>query len=127
MAELYAILDENEIDGQNKDQEVFDIDTAVLTHLPQELPAGNYDFAYSYQVTTDTGNKDFFMSMLGSITLTEMDVHIAKSGAGAFRDTYFFNLSWEGGPFDIQMIMRKKDTSFNLICDFAEFSLSRRS
>ncbi len=125
--ELYDILDANEIDGQDKDNEVFEIDTAVLTHPAQELPAGNYDFAYSYQVTSDTGNKDFDMSLFGSVVLVPMTVHLTKSGAGAYRDTYFFNLSWVGGPFDLQMVMKKKDTSFNLMCDFAEFSVKRRS
>jgi len=127
MAELYTILDDNEIDGQDKDNEVYEIDTAVLTHTDQELPAGNYDFAYSYQVTSDTGNKDFDMSLLGSVVLVPMTVHLAKSGAGAYRDTYFFNLSWDGGLFNLQMVMKKADTSFSLMCDFAEFSVKRRS
>ena len=125
--ELYAILDENEIDGQGKDVIVLDTATVVLDHPTQNVPAGNYDFSYSYQVTTDTGNKDFYMSLEGSVVLADMDVHLAKNNAGAYRDAYFFNLSWEGGPFDLQMVMRKKDTSFDLSCDFAEFSMKRRS
>ena len=125
--ELYDILDSNEIDGQGKDTTVLETDTVVLDHPAQDLPAGNYDFTYSYQVTSDTGNKNFDMSLIGSVAVVPMVIHLAKAGAGAYRDAYFFNLSWDGGLFDLQMVMKKENTSFNLMCDFAEFSAKRRS
>ncbi len=120
-------MDENEVDGQEKDTTVLNTDTIVLNHLAQEVPAGNYTFAYSYQVTSDTGNKDFTVGLTGSVAIDPMGVHLARTDAGAFRDAYFFNLSWEGGPFNLDMVMAKKDNTFDLVCDFAEFTLTRRS
>ena len=127
MAEFYDVLNENEIDGQDSGVTVLETDTIVMSHPPQELPSGNYDFSYSYQVTSDSGNKDLYMSTVGSVALPEMDVRLAKDTGGAYREFYSFNVDWIGGLFNVDMIMRKKDNTFILTCDRAEFSMKRRS
>ena len=83
MAELYDILDANEIDGQAKDIQVTavkdDIDwTKVLVQPAQELPEGNYDFVYSFQTLSDTTGKDFEVRMTAGVILPAIDFHIDK-------------------------------------------------
>jgi hypothetical protein len=131
MAELYTVLDQNEIDGQGKDVQVTAIEgdadwTKVMIHAPQEVPAGNYDFVYSFQTLSDTTAKDFLTRLVGSVALPEIDFHIDKL-SGYSQHMYGFNLSWDGGPFSTTIEMARKGTGFELMCEFAEFSLKRRS
>ena len=129
--ELYDILDQNEIDGQNKTISIDALDedadwTPVLIHDPQELPAGNYDFMISFQVTVSETGKSIEYRTIGSVNLGEEEVHV-ENVQPIKRHMYWFNLSWDGGPFSLQIEMSRKNSSFTAICDFVEFSVTRRS
>jgi hypothetical protein len=131
MAELYDILDANEIDGQAKDIQVVAIShdaewTKVLVQPAQELPEGNYDFVYSFQTLSDTTAKDFEVRMTGGVVLPAIDFHIDKL-SGYSQHMYGFNLSWDGGPFNLDIEMARKNDTFTMMCEFVEFSLTRRS
>ena len=129
--ELYDILDMNEIDGQAKDTDITALDedtdwTVVLHHDPQELPAGDYDFALSFQCTLSDTNNSIEYRCAGSVILDPEELHVDRTQPIA-RHTYWFNLSWDGGPFTLDIEMSRKNNSFTAVCDFAEFSVKRRS
>ena len=129
--EFYNILDENEIDGQGKDTtitaEESDVTwTKVMVHPAQEVPAGNYDLSFSYQATFSATNNSILWRVIGSVALGEEELHIDRARP-LLRGSYNFNLSWEGGPFNLDIEMARDGTSFTAVCDFAEFSLKRRS
>jgi len=131
MADLYEILDLNEIDGQGKDTVIDAVDddtewTKVMIHPSQNVPAGNYDFAMSYQISYSVTGKSVNVRVAGSVTLAPIEEKIDKEYL-VTRGVYFFNLSWDGGPFNVDMEMARKGTGFTAMCDFAEFSLKRRS
>jgi hypothetical protein len=129
--ELYDILDDNEIDGQGKDVPILAIDTdiewnAAMTHPAQNLPAGNYNFLMTWQALASTKNNTFFYRVNGSIILPEVDFYIV-SNSGRVQHSYGFNLSWEGGLFDLSIEFARDDATFDLDVEFCEFSVSRRS
>jgi len=129
--ELYDVLDANEIDGQGKDVDIIAEEgdatwTKVLIHPAQEVPAGNYDFAISLQATVSSTNNSVVYRIVGDASMDEVELHIDRERPTT-REVYFFNLSWEGGPFAMDIEMARSGTSFSANCDFAEFSLRRRS
>ena len=129
--EFYAVLDANEIDGQGKDVAILaeeaDVDwTKVLIHSAQEVPAGNYDFVMSLQASVDSTNNSVVYRVVGSVTMAEVELHIDRQRP-TIREAYFFNMSWDGGLFAVDIEMARDGTSFGATCDFAEFSLRRRS
>ena len=129
--EFYDVLDANEIDGQGKDTtidaEEGDVAwTKVMVHPAQEVPAGNYDLSFSYQATFSATNNSILWRAVGSVILDEEELHIDRARP-LLRGSYNFNLSWEGGPFNLDIEMARDGTSFTAVCDFAEFSLKRRS
>jgi len=131
MAELYAILDANEADGQAKNIQITALDedpdwTVVLRQDPQEVPSGNYNFVFSFQTLSTVTAKDFHYRVAGSVTLPDIDMHIDKL-SGYSQHMYGFNLSWDGGPFELSIEMARKNDTFELMCQFAEFSLTRRT
>ena len=131
MADLYQVLDANEADGQAKDIPVTALDedpdwTVVLRQDPQEVPKGNYNFVYSFQTLSTVTAKDFDVRLTGSITLPIIDFHIDKL-SGYSQHMYGFNLSWDGGLFELNIEMARKNDTFELMCEFAEFSLTRRT
>ena len=129
--EFYAILDANEIDGQGKDV-IIDAEegdvawTKVVAHPAQEVPAGEYVFAVSMQSTLSSTNNSALWRVAGSVVLDEEELHVDRARP-LIRHTYFFNLSWEGGPFNIDIEMARDGTSFTALSDYAEFVLSRRT
>ncbi len=131
MAELYTVLDENEIDGQGKDIPILaiftDTDwTVAMNHPAQELPAGNYNFLITWQTLASTKNNTFFYRVNGSITLPAIDYFVATN-SGRTQHSYGFNLSWEGGPFNLDIEFSRDDATFDLMAEFCEFSIARRS
>ena len=129
--EFYAVLDANEIDGQGKDTDIVAEEadvawTKVLIHPAQEVPAGNYDFVMSLQASVSSTNNSVVYRVVGSVVMAEVELHIDRERP-TIRESYFFNLSWEGGPFAVDIEMARDGTSFTASCDFAEFSLRRRS
>ncbi len=131
MAELYDVLDANEIDGQGKDADILAVeaDTAwskVMIHPAQEVPAGDYVLALSMQVTFSANNNSILWRAAGAVALDEEELHLDKTRL-LIRHTYFFNLSWDGGLFAFDMEMARANTSFTAVADYAEFTLTRRS
>ncbi len=131
MIEFYEVLDLNEIDGQGRDTPIDALDedpdwTVVLHNDPQELPEGNYDFALSFQATLSDTNNSIAYRVVGSITLDPEELHVDRTQPIA-RHTYWFNLSWDGGLFNIDIEMSRKNSGFTAVCDYAEFSVKRRS
>jgi hypothetical protein len=129
--DFFEVMDKNEMDCQGKNVQVTDIShdadwNKVMTQPAQEVPEGNYDFVYSFQTLSDTTAKDFEVRMVGSVTLPAIDFHIDKL-SGYSQHMYGFNLSWDGGPFSLDIEMARKNDTFTLMCEFAEFSLKRRS
>ncbi len=129
--EFYNVLDNNEIDGQGKDVEILaeeaDVEwSKVMVHPAQEVPAGDYVFAVSMQCTLSVTNNSILWRTAGSVILGEEELHVDRQRP-LLRHTYFFNLSWEGGPFNVDIEMAKDGTSFAAIADFAEFVLTRRT
>ena len=128
---FYDVLDSNEIDGQGKDTNVSAEEgdttwTKVMVHPAQDVPAGNYDLSFSYQVTFSATNNSVLWRTVGSVLLDEEELHVDRARP-LLRGSYNFNLSWEGGPFELDIEMARDGTSFTAMCDFAEFSLKRRS
>ena len=131
MAELYEILDSNEIDGQGKNVPILalegDVDwTVAMNHPAQELPEGNYNFLMTWQTLASTKNNTFFYRVNGSITLPAIDYFVATN-SGRTQHSYGFNLSWEGGPFNLDIEFARDGATFDLEAEFCEFSISRRS
>ena len=131
MPDFYEVMDINEIDGQGSDVSISaekgDVGwTKVLSHLAQELPEGNYDFSLSFQVSLSATNNSILYRTVGSVSLGAEEIKIDRNSPLA-RHTYFFNLSWEGGLFNLDIEMARDGTSFTAIADFAEFSVKRRS
>jgi hypothetical protein len=129
--DLYEVLDRNEIDGQGKNIQVTAVDedpdwTVVMHHPASEVPEGNYNFIYSFQTLSTVTAKDFDVKLVGSVTLPIVDFHIDKL-SGYSQHMYGFNLSWDGGPFELDIEMARKNDTFELMCEFAEFSLTRRT
>ncbi len=129
--EFYAVLDANEIDGQGKDVDIVAEEgeatwTKVLVHPAQEVPAGNYDFVMSLQATVSSTNNSVVYRVVGSVVMEEVELHIDRERP-TIREAYFFNMSWDGGLFNVDIEMARDGTSFAANCDFAEFSLRRRS
>ncbi len=131
MAEFYAIMDENEIDGQGKDVDILAVEsdttwTSAMTHPAQTLPAGNYNFLMTWQTLASNKNNTFYYRVNGSITLPIIDYFVATN-SGRHQHSYGFNLSWDGGPFELDIDFAKDDNTFDLIAEYCEFSLTRRS
>jgi hypothetical protein len=131
MPELYDIFDANEIDGQDRDTDIIALDehtewTKVLSSSGEDLPEGNYDFAISFQATLSETNKSIEYRVAGSVTLDAEELHVDKVQP-IVRHTYWFNLSWDGGIFNVDIEMSRKNDTFTAVCDFAEFSVTRRS
>ena len=131
MPEFYDVLDANEIDGQGSDVEILALEeavdwTKVMIHPAQELPAGNYDFALSFQVQFSTTNHSIYYRTVGSVILDEEEIHVDRDRP-LTRGTYFFNLSWDGGPFNLDIEMSKDGTNYTVLCQHAEFSVKRRT
>ncbi len=131
MAELYEILDTNEIDGQGANTTITALQgdsvwTSGMHHPAQELPAGNYNFLLTWQTIASSKNNTFFYKVTGSILLPEMDYFVATN-SGRHQHSYGFNLSWDGGPFTLDIDFAKDDNTFDLIAEYCEFSLTRRS
>ena len=131
MAELYTILDANEADGQAKNIQVTALDedpdwTVVLRQDLQDVPEGNYNFVYSFQTLSTATGKDFDVRLTGSVILPAIDFHVDKL-SGYSQHMYGFNLSWDGGPFELNIEMARKNDTFELMCEFAEFSITRRT
>ena len=131
MAELYVIFDQNEIDHHTKDIQVTALQadddwTVVLRQDPQELPSGNYNFVFSFQTLSTVTAKDFHYRVTGGVTIPDIDMHIDKL-SGYSQHMYGFNLSWDGGLFELNIEMARKNDTFELMCEHAEFSLTRRS
>ena len=129
--DLYSVLDMNEMDGQGTNVQVTaldeDPDWTIVMHQPaQEVPKGNYDFVYGFQTLSTVTGKDFDVKVTGSVTLPVIDFHIDKL-SGYSQHMYGFNLSWDGGPFSIDIEMARKNDTFELMCEYAQFSLTRRS
>ncbi len=129
--EFYSVLDLNEIDGQGKDTTISAEEnntswTKVMIHSPQEVPAGQYLFAVSMQITFSATNNSILWRTAGSIILDEEELHIDRARP-LLRHTYFFNLSWDGGLFNIDIEMARDGTSFSAVADYAEFVLTRRT
>ena len=129
--EFYDVLDANEIDGQGKDVDIVAEEgdatwTKVLIHPAQQVPAGNYDFVMSLQATVSSTNNSVVYRVVGDVTMEEVELHIDRERP-TIREAYFFNMSWDGGPFALDIEMARSGTSFSSNCDFAEFSLRRRS
>ncbi len=129
--EFYNVLDNNEIDGQGKDVEILAEEantewTKVMIHPAQEVPEGNYDLSFSYQITFDSTNNSVLWRVVGSVIMAEEELHVDRERP-LLRGSYNFNLSWNGGPFNLDIEMARSGTSFAAMCDFAEFSLKRRS
>ena len=128
---FYDVLDANEIDGQGKDVIILAIDTdtewnSAMNHPAQELPEGNYNFLMTWQTIASTKNNTFFYRVNGSITLPEID-YFVSTNSGRTQHSYGFNLSWEGGPFNLDIEFARDDTTFDLTVEFCEFSITRRS
>ena len=128
---FYDVLDANEIDGQGKDTDILAEEgdatwTKVLVHPAQQVPAGNYDFVMSLQATVSSTNNSVVYRVVGDVTMEEVELHIDRERPTT-REAYFFNMSWDGGPFAMDIEMARSGTSFSANCDFAEFSLRRRS
>ena len=131
MIEFYDVMDQNEIDGQDKDTEILALDedtdwTVVLHNDPQELPQGNYDFAISFQCTLSDTNNSIEYRVGGSVVLDPEELHVDRVQPIA-RHTYWFNMSWDGGPFSLDIEMSRKNDLFTAMCDYVEFSVKRRS
>ena len=129
--DFYDVLDQNEIDGQGKDTPILSEEGdaswyKVMIHPPQHVPAGEYVLAFSYQVTVSATNNSVLWRTVGSVVLDEEELHIDRERP-ILRGTYFFNLSWAGGDFNLDMEMSRDGTSFTADCDYAEFLLTRRS
>ena len=129
--EFYTVLDANEIDGQGKDVDIVAEEgeaawTKVLVHPAQEVPAGNYDFVMSLQATVSSTNNSVVYRVVGSVVMEEVELHIDRERP-TIREAYFLNMSWDGGLFNVDIEMARDGTSFAANCDFAEFSLRRRS
>ena len=129
--EFYDVLDANEIDGHGKDVDIVAEEgdatwTKVLVHPAQEVPAGNYDFVMSLQATVSSTNNSVVYRVVGDVTMEEVELHIDRERP-TIREAYFFNMSWDGGPFALDIEMARSGTSFSANCDFAEFSVKRRS
>ena len=129
--DFYAVLDANEIDGQGKDVDIVAEEgdatwTKVLIHPAQQVPAGNYDFVMSLQATVSSTNNSVVYRVVGDVTMEEVELHIDRERPTT-REAYFFNMSWDGGLFAVDIEMARDGTSFAANCDFAEFSLRRRS
>ncbi|RKX64579.1 MAG: hypothetical protein DRP42_06140 [Tenericutes bacterium] len=131
MTDFYNVLDQNEIDGQGADTPILseEADVAwdkVMIHPPQDVPEGEYIIAFSYQVSLSATNNSILWRAVGSVLLDEEEVHVDNQRP-LVRGTYFFNLSWPGGQFLLDMEMARAGTSFTANCDYAEFTLTRRS
>jgi len=129
--ELYDVLDANEIDGQGKDVDILAVEsdttwTSAMSHPAQELPEGNYNFLITWQTLASTKNNTFFYRVNGSITLPAIDYFVATN-SGRTQHAYGFNLSWEGGLFNLDIEFARDDATFDLMAEFCEFSITRRS
>ncbi len=129
--EFYAVLDNNEIDAQGKDTDVLAVEsdtewTKVCIREPQDVPAGDYVFAVSLQATLSATNNSLLWRVNGSVELGEEELKVDRERP-LVRHTYFFNLSWDGGLFNVDIEMARANTSFAVMCDFAEMVLTRRS
>ena len=128
---FYDVLDENEIDGQGKDvpilAEFADVYwTVAMVHPAQELPAGNYNFLMTWQALASIKNNTFYYRVNGSVVLPAIDF-LVSSNSGRVQHSYGFNLSWDGGPFNLDIEFARDGTGFDLDVEFCEFSVARRS
>ena len=129
--EFFDVMNHNEIDGKGENIQVTALQadpdwTVVMNHPVQDIPQGSYNFWYSFQTLSTVTAKDFHYKVTGSITLPDIDMHIDKL-SGYSQHMYMFTVSWDGGPFELSIEMARKNDTFELMCEYCEFSLERRS
>jgi len=134
MAELYTILDQNEIDGSAKDVEIIthgapDDDatwTDILTHT-QFVPAGEYSFAVDWVLEGST-NDEFYWRIIGSIDFPVVEVKTERH-EGRMMFAYAFPYSWPtDGDFTLTIQFKAKDAAgLPAWVRFVDFMLTRRS
>ena len=132
--DFYAVLDINEIDGNAKDVQIDahngngapDGDWNDVINHTQFLPAGDYLFTYDFQVQSTAPNKNFFVRAIESVELPILRFHIERD-SGHYQHYYGFPISWDGGDFTFHLQMARNSTDFELMCQFSDFTMTRRS
>ena len=139
MAELYDILDANEIDGSAKDVEIVTHgapdDTATWTDIlnhTQYLPEGEYGFAMDFMIEVHQ-NEEYYWEVIpeGTNEGVELPVTEVKTErkSGRYYFTYAFPLSWDGGDFTFHLKFKAKDAAGvgGAFVKYADFTMTRRS
>ena len=135
MAELYAILDQNEIDGSVKNVEITthgaaDDETSwttILTHT-QFVPAGEYGFAIDFLAEVHT-NEEYFWRCIGDVELPVIEEKTLRQ-SGIIMRYYGFPYSWPSdGDFTVTLQFKAKDAAGlgDAWVRYADFTLTRRS
>jgi len=135
MAELYNILDQNEIDGSSKDVEIVtngnpddeNTWTDILTHT-QFIPAGEYQFLIDWMVEVHT-NEEYYWRTTGDIQLRVTEIKTERQ-SGRYYFQYGFPYSWPtDGDFEFTLQFKAKDAAGlpDAWVRYADFTLTRRS
>ena len=138
MAELYNVLDQNEIDGGARDVEITtngspddeNTWTDILVDT-QSLPLGNYTFAFSFMMEVHTNEEYYWRLIPESGDGPELPYTEVKTErqSGRYYFQYGFIYSWDGGDFNFRFQAKAKDSAGlgNAFVKYLDYSMQRRS
>jgi hypothetical protein len=136
--DFFEVMDINEIDGQARDVEIVtngnhddeNTWTDILVDI-QELPAGDYTFAFSFMMEVHQNEEYYWRIMPESgdgpvLPYTEVKT---ERQSGRYYFQYGFIYSWDGGPFNYRFQAKAKDAAGlgNAFVRYMDYTMQRRS